>query len=309
MQISRIAARAVLMASVLGPVVAWRAEAGEGGVRFSIAANDTATYGARRATIWLVFENRGTETVRLFSDFDSVDGLGRHFLVKMKKQPDDPYVAMPYPTKVSFPARHKFRYLQIRKGDTYRLALDLAKHQEKPGEYLQPGSYTVQVVYVNKYGEDCVEGWLESNTIKIEVTELRFSIATKANVEYTRQSLPVLLAFENVGEGERRVLAPPDGLTTLLSLDVAGEDGSHIEIPASGGTDVAGDVPESQVFTIREDDSYQTEINLADMLAAKGKRALATGRYTVRMSYANKAGQDCVKGRFESNPLQIWIRR
>jgi hypothetical protein len=127
-----------------------------------IAALEQEVFRPDHLPVRASFTNVGTDPVRLLRVFDP---LPVFFEVDMEMEDGTPIDA-PGMGKADLP-RHMLRYVDLAPGQEFQATLRL--DEVVAAGDVAPGGYTLSLAYHNQYGEDCFQGWLESNTIRIEV--------------------------------------------------------------------------------------------------------------------------------------------
>lgn len=133
---------------------------------------------------------------------------------------------------------------------------------------------------------------------------IHFQISTKKGSDYTPDSVPVVLEFVNAGNTNVKLLDVFKPLPVFLSIEINKADGTGIDLP--GGGKVSFSSGKLAYVEIPKKSSYYKEINLGEAVKKYGHQ-FSKGTYTIRMIYHNQYGENCIKGWFESKPIEIKI--
>ena len=110
----------------------------------------------------LFIENISKKDVTLLNQFRPLDFF---FYVELTKEDGTPVPGLLHGGKIEI---RTFLYLTLKPNEFFGLNICLNEMCEKDIP-LKDGKYKLNVSYHNQYGENCIKGWFESNTVSFTI--------------------------------------------------------------------------------------------------------------------------------------------
>lgn len=138
--------------------------------------------------------------------------------------------------------------------------------------------------------------------------ELPISIQVQVvdGTNYSTKNLPVNVIFRNTSDGAIRLLDVFDDSKLKSSFFVAKiNDVNGTPIDTIGGGKISLSKDAMQYVVLKKDESHVVRLDLTNFLPGDFK--LRPGSYFVSVIYQNQYGEDCFKGKVESNAINLTI--
>jgi len=134
-------------------------------------------------------------------------------------------------------------------------------------------------------------------------TPLSLSICAVKSSLYTRENIPLRIAFENVSNGKLKILRRFRPVPVFFSIHMARTDGTPINIPGAGKISFQKDSIEYLELNTKEIFGFQ--INIADLVTSSN--GITEGDYELSITYHNQYGDGCFRGKINSNSINVKI--
>ena len=131
---------------------------------------------------------------------------------------------------------------------------------------------------------------------------------TVENEVYTKDNIPIKVLFENKGQSVCRLLNKFDRAQVFLRFKMTRYDGTPIMVEGGGKITFSSTNPPSYI-ELNSEESHAIIINIAE-LVLKDKYTQTIfdeGSYSLSVKYFNQYGENCFKGRVESEPISVFI--
>lgn len=115
--------------------------------------------------IYLQFINKGDLNCRILDYFEPLPVFFEFTLIDLK---DNFYFPIPGAGKADIP-NTLLSYKDIPPGGIYLKEFNLNQILNDFGLALKSGNYSLQIIYRNYYGDECIKGKFESNTINFKI--------------------------------------------------------------------------------------------------------------------------------------------
>lgn len=132
-------------------------------MKFEIQSK-SGTHTPDEVSVQALFRNDCTDTIRLLNQFDPAPVF---FSIQISKE-DGSVIPLPGAGKIAFD-NSTLTYIKIPPGEVFVRELDLSELLKQHEQKFEKGKYSVKIDYHNQYGENCVQGWYNSNQIEIKV--------------------------------------------------------------------------------------------------------------------------------------------
>ncbi len=136
---------------------------------------------------------------------------------------------------------------------------------------------------------------------------LRIRLDPISGADYTRNSIPLRITFENVGREDVRIVRSFYGhvFPVFFSFEITREDGTPIPGVRGGGK---ADFPAGAMkyLELRQHEGFYFRVDLSTLLTAPEE--FKPGIYDVKVTYHNQYGSNCVKGQLVSESITLDIR-
>jgi len=140
--------------------------------------------------------------------------------------------------------------------------------------------------------------------LKKDSASMSFEIQTQT-AKSSRNNVTVNLIFKNQSDKTVRLLDLFDPAEVFFGLRITVIGGKSFA-PLLGGFIDFPHGMKLQYIEIKPNRSFVKELNISAILKAQNI-VLERSRYKLEMSYFNYRGEDCIKGRFKSNAIELAI--
>lgn len=154
-----------------------------------------------------------------------------------------------------------------------------------------------------------------SSKIRSSITGVKYDLKKdSANMDFiiqaptakfNRNNVIVNLAFNNKADKTIRLLNIFDPVEVFFSLRIYTK-GGKLFVPLLGGFIDFPYGTKMPYIQIKPNQSFVKELNISAILKAHDIELEAL-KYDLEMSYFNYRGDDCIKGRFKSNTIELDI--
>lgn len=135
---------------------------------------------------------------------------------------------------------------------------------------------------------------------------LSLKIEAIDGVTYSSKILPINVVFRNTKDESIRLLDVfRDSKMKLSFFTVKITDANETPINTVGGGKISLSKDAMKYITLKREESYLVPLDLVDFLPTDGR--LQPGSYSVSVTYQNQYGEDCFKGKVESNTIILTI--
>ena len=142
--------------------------------------------------------------------------------------------------------------------------------------------------------------------LKSDSAKMDFGIKIPATAA-DKTNLIIHLTFKNKSDKTMRLLDMFDPVEIFFGLRIYTKEGKSF-VPFLGGFIDFPYGTKLNYIDIKPNRSFVKELNLSNILKAN-KIELEQTKYNLEMSYFNYKGEDCIKGRFKSNAIELNITK
>jgi len=139
--------------------------------------------------------------------------------------------------------------------------------------------------------------------MNVRIPALQLEIALLPGATYTQSYFPLRLRFVNCGNEPARILDSFEPLPVFFAFHLVKADGTPIGMPGMGKIDF-GPIPPGYI-ELRAGEAWSIKVDLAGLIG----ESLSAGTYNLSAIYHNQYGDDCFRGRLNSNVVSIELVR
>ena len=137
-------------------------------LKLTISSVPGADYNSAHIPLKVTFENLSNKPIRILNAFNDPKVQFIFFRLSIRSSDGTPIPPVGG-GKVSL-TKQSYQYVVLNKGEKTEVVFDAAAELSS-GTKLRAGAYDFSVTYQNQYGDDCFQGKLDSNVVKITLAE------------------------------------------------------------------------------------------------------------------------------------------
>ncbi len=170
-----------LMLTMITSLLAWSVNmlnaADSPPLKLTLSTMPDTKYTVGNIPLKLTFQNTSEGQIRILDCFNDPQALRIFFWFDVRRDNGE-VVYIPGGGKISI-SKGDFKYITLEKDGKFELLINLndimlpstEKKAGVPNTELRVGTYSIFVTYHNQYGDDCFKGFINGNTIKVNITE------------------------------------------------------------------------------------------------------------------------------------------